>query len=120
MVSIANAELSLTIRGLDTTKPLQIKGKENLIIAIAGQSEAKAQEISVTCDKGRLELLTKPSKRASDKYLFTFAESEVGTISLNVGKEVVYRLTLFYIPETDTVIVFGLDKEALSPPTATT
>jgi hypothetical protein len=110
MVSIARADLTLTVNGLDTTsKPLEIKGKDNLVIAIAGQSDIRAQDISVTCDAAKLEPLTKP-----DKYLFTFLdESNVDTVRLNVGEAVVYRLTLFYIPESDTVIVFGVDKEAL-------
>jgi hypothetical protein len=121
MVSITNAELTLTINGLDATKPLEIKGKDNLVIAIPGQSDAKAQDISVTCNMGKLESLTKPSKPAKEpalgKYLFTFTnESEVSTISLNVGKEIAYQLILFHIPETNTVIAFGVDKEALAPP----
>ena len=64
MVSVANADLSLTVNGLDATKPLEIKGKENLIIAVAGQSDAKAQNISVTCDIGRLEPLSEPNTLA--------------------------------------------------------
>jgi len=112
MISVANAELILTINELEATKPLEIKGKEDLIIAIAGKSEAKTQDISVTCDMGKLEPLTKPGN-----YLFTFTdESMVCTVSLNVDREVVYGLILFYIPETDTLIVFGLDKESLAPP----
>jgi len=110
MVSIANAELILTINELDATKPLEIEGKEDLIIAIAGQSDAKTQDISVTCDTGKLEPLNEP-----DKYLFTFtAESDVSIISLNVGQEFVYYLVLFYIPEKDAVVVFGVDKETLA------
>ncbi len=110
MVSITNEELSLTIEGLDESNPPQIKGKDNLVITIAGQSDTEAQDISVTCDTGKLKQLKEP-----DKYLFTFtAESDVSTISLNVDKEIVYQLVLFYITETDTVIIFGLDKEALA------
>lgn len=110
IVSIADAELILTIDGLDATEPLEIKGKDNLIITIAGQSDTEAQDISVTCDTGKIEPL-----KETDKYLFTFtAESDVSTISLNVCKEIVYQLVLFYIPETDTVIEFGVGKEALA------
>ncbi len=90
MVSIANAELTLTVNGLDAIEPLEIEGRDNLVIAIAGQSEAKAQDMSVTCDNGKLDALTKPNKPArkptSGRYLFTFAD------------------------------VFGIDKEALAPP----
>jgi hypothetical protein len=112
MVSIARADLTLTVNGLDaTSKPLEIKGKDNLVIAIVGKSEAEAQNISVICNNGKLEPLTKP-----DKYLFTFLdESKVGTVNLNVAKEVVYQLVLFYIPETNTTIAFGLDSDALAP-----
>jgi hypothetical protein len=110
VASIANAELTLTINGFDAAKLPEIKGRDNLVITIAGQSDIEAQDISITCDTGKLEPLKEPGK-----YLFTFtAESDVSTISLNVCKEIVYKLVLFYIPETDTVIVFGLDKEALA------
>jgi hypothetical protein len=116
-VSAARADLSLTTNGLDATnKPLEITGKDNLVIAITGQNDIKAQDISVTCDAGKLEPLKKPGKQTSDKYLFNFSnESEVSIISLKVGKEIVYKLILFYIPETDTAIVFGVDKESLAP-----
>ena len=120
-ISVANADLSLTVNGLDATKPLKIKGKENLIIAVAGQSDAKAQNISVTCDIGRLEPLSEPNtlaeKPTSGKYLFNFTdETGLGIVSLNVDKELVYQLVLLHIPETDKTIVFGLDSDALTAP----
>lgn len=118
--SIANAHLSLTINGLDVAEPLEIKGKEDLIIAVVGKSETKAQDISVTVDRGKIEPLTEPNapaEKASGEYLFTFTkEADVSTISLSVDNEIVYELVLFYDPEADTVIVFGLDKQALAPP----
>jgi len=120
MVSVANADLSLTVNGLDATKPLEIKGKENLIIAVAGQSDAKAQNISVTCDIGRLEPLSEPNtlaeKPTSGKYLFNFTdETGLGIVSLKIHGDLVYQLVLFYIPEKNTTIAFGFDSDALAP-----
>ncbi len=110
--SVSNADLILTLNGLDAAKELvEIKGKNNLVIAIAGQSDANAQDVSIACDNGKLEPLTEPGK-----YLFTVTDkSDVCTVSLNVGKEVFYRLVLFYIPESNSVIVFCVDREALAP-----
>ncbi len=48
IVSVANADLSLTINGLDaTTGPLEINSKEDLIIAVAGETQADANRCSV-------------------------------------------------------------------------
>lgn len=119
MISVANADLILTINGLDVAEPLEIKGKEDLIIAVAGKSEAKAQDISVTADSGKLEPLTEPNapaEKASYEYLFTFTkEADVSTISLSVDNEIDYQLILFKIPDANTVI-FGIDSDAIEIP----
>jgi len=94
MISVANADLSLTVNGLDATKPLEIKGKENLVIAVAGESDAKAQDISVTCNMGKLEPLSGPNtlaeKPTSGKYLFNFTdEIGLGVVSLKIDGDLV-------------------------------
>ncbi len=112
--TIAGADPILTVNGLDTTNLLEIRGKESLVIAIAGQSDAKTQDIYITCNAGKIRPLTKSNEQVRPGYLFGFTDkSKAGTVNLNAGKDVVYRLVLFCIPPTDTVIVFGLDKEAL-------
>jgi len=121
IASIANAGLSLTVNGLDATKPLEIEDKEDLIIAVAGESDVKAQDISVTCYIGKLEPLSEPNtlakKPTSGKYLFHFTDKTgLGIVSLKTHGDLVYQLVLFYIPETNTTIAFGLDSDALAPP----
>ena len=89
IASTANADLSLTVNGLDATKPLEIESKEDLIIAIAGESDANAQDILVTCNMGKLGLLPEPNtlaeKPTSGKYLFNFIdELGVGIVGLKI------------------------------------
>lgn len=114
MASVANAELTLRVNGLDVSKPLEITGKENIIIAIAGASNIEAENILVTAGIGKLEPLTKantPAKRAtSDQYLFNFTdESGLGVINLNIEGELVYQIVLFCVQEENETIVFGID-----------
>ncbi len=121
MASIANAELTLTVNGLDVATTLEITGKEDLIIAVAGQSDAKAQDILVIADSGKLELLTEPNVPADEptsvKYLFSFTD-EMGavTVSLTAGNELTYQLILFSVPEANKTVIFSIDKQALAPP----
>ncbi len=119
VVSDANAELILTVNGLDVTELPEVNGTKDLIIAIAGENEAEAQDISVTADSGNLEILTEPNTSAEEpasvKYLFNFTD-EVGTdtVKLTVGGELIYQLVLFSVPEENKTIVFGIDAEALA------
>ena len=119
IVSVANADLSLTINGLDaTTCPLEINAKDDLIIASAGKTQADANRCSVTASGGVL-------KAHSGGYLFTF-EDELGIIDLITNNDMIingisigagdkiYELVLFHIPEKDTVIAFGINLEALN------
>ena len=123
MASTANADLILTLNGVDAAKePLEIKGKNNLVITVAGQTQVNANDYSVTASGGGLEICT-------GDYLFTF-EGELGVVSLIASEDMVvdgisvvaggtiYELVLFYIPETDEVIVFGINLESLiyTPP----
>ena len=50
MVSIANADLVLTVNGLDMSKPVEIETKANIIIAVTGQTGKQKQSYSVTCE----------------------------------------------------------------------
>lgn len=122
MVSVANADLILTLNGLDAAKePIEIKVKTNLVIVVAGKTQVSANDCAIAAYGGTLEVHT-------GGYLFTFEnELSVGAVSLITNKNMIidgisvlaggtiYELILFYIPETDTVIVFGFDLEALAP-----
>jgi len=119
MASVSNAELAFTVNGLDVTNPLEINGEEDLIIAVVEKNEAKAQDISVTTDGGKLEQLTEPNTLAEEptsvKYLFNFTdEISAVTVSLAADNELIYQLVLFPVPEEDRTIVFGIDAEALA------
>lgn len=78
VVSNANAELILTVNGLDVAELPEVNGTEDLIIAVAGENEAEAQGISVTAGSGNLEMLTEPDMSADEptsvKYLFNFTD----------------------------------------------
>ncbi len=121
IASISNAELTLTINGVDAVEPQVIGSRKDLIIAVAGINEAETQDISVTADGGKLELLTKTElledKPTSVKYLFNFIdESDLGIISLNVNGKLVYQLILFSVPEENKTIAFGIDADAIEIP----
>jgi len=120
VVSVANADLILTLNGVDAAKePLEIKGKDNLVIAVASQAQVDANDYSITSSGGTL-------KAHTGGYLFTFEdELSVGSVSLIANNDMVidsisvvaggtiYKFVLFYNPETDIVIAFGINLESL-------
>jgi len=119
MVSIANADLVLTVNGLDMSKPVEIETKANIIIAVTGQTGKQKQSYSVTCEMGgKLEPLPEPDtlaeKPREGEYLFTFEDEELGLaiVNLTVGDILDYQLILFKIPDANTVI-FGIDSDAV-------
>jgi len=121
IAAISNAELTLTINGVDVVEPQVIGSSKDLIIAVAGKSEAETQDISVTADGGKLELLTKPKsleeKPTTPKYLFNFTDKKGSdTIRLTVGSELIYQLVLLSVPEENKTIVFGIDSNAIEIP----
>jgi len=89
IVSVANAELTLMLNGVDAAKErLEIKGKDNLVIAVAGQTQVDANDYFVTVSDGILEAKT-------DGYLFTFeGESSSGVMNVLVkaGQQAVLLL----------------------------
>jgi hypothetical protein len=97
MASVANAELTLTVKELDTSTPVEVNGKDNLVIAVAGPNKDESDETLVTAVIGKLEPLIEantPAKRAiSRQYLFNFTdESGLGIVNLNVDGELVYQI----------------------------
>jgi hypothetical protein len=60
MVSVANANLTLTVNRLDTSKII-IAGGDDIVIGVAGQTDVQEQNYSVTCEMGgKLEPLPEP------------------------------------------------------------
>ncbi len=118
MVSIANADLVLTVNGLDTTKPIEVEPNDNIIIAVAGQTDEQRESYSVTCEMGgKLEPFSEPNTLAEeptlDRYLFTFEDEELGLaiVNLTVGDVLDHQLILFKIPDANTII-FSIDSDA--------
>ncbi|MDD5134037.1 MAG: right-handed parallel beta-helix repeat-containing protein, partial [Phycisphaerae bacterium] len=118
LVSPTNAEVVLTINGIDAAKePAEIEGKEKLLIAIDGKTE-KDVDYSVTSEMGcKIELITEQislAEKPQDYYLFKFEEKiGMGTVNLYADDKHIYQLVLFYNPETDKVITFGIGYDAL-------
>ena len=122
MASVANAGLVLTVNGLDTLMPIEISSDDDIIIAVAGQTDEQKESYSVTCEMGGKltplpEANTLAEKPKEGDYLFTFEEGESGlaTINLNVGDILDYQLVLFQVPGANTII-FGIDSDAIEIP----
>jgi len=132
ITSIANADLVLTLNGVDAVREaLEVEGKDNLVISIAGDTKIDANACSVTAVGGVLKPITEPTTVSSEtqggSYLFTF-EDELSSaiISLIANEDMIidgisvvaggtiYKLVLFSLLETDIVIAFGINFEALN------
>ncbi len=119
MASVANASLVLTLNGLDTRMPIEVKADDDIIIAVAGQTDEQEQRYSVTSKMGgKLEPLPEPNSRVKkpmDCYLFKFEEEgrSLGVVDLHAEDDHIYELVLFYNPETDVTIVLGIGYDAL-------
>ncbi|MHC4573609.1 MAG: hypothetical protein ACYS76_05685 [Planctomycetota bacterium] len=65
MASVANADLTLTVNGLDTSMPVEIKPDDDIIIAVAGQTDEQKESYSVACEiGGKLTPLPEPNSLA--------------------------------------------------------
>lgn len=122
MASVANAGLVLTVNGLDTSMPIEVKADDDIIIAVAGQTDEQKKSYSVICEMGgKLEPLpesnTLAEKPKEGDYLFTFEDEKLGLamINLTVGDILDYQLILFKIPDANTII-FGIDSDAIEIP----
>jgi len=119
VASIANADLTLTVNGLDTSNPIEIKSQD-IVIGVAGKPEQLKQVYSITCEAGgKLETLAKPKHTGKKgEYLFTFDKDRPGlaVINLTVDDVLGYQLALFAITEFDTVIIFGIDSDEIEIP----
>jgi len=129
LVSLANGAPVLRVNELDATIPLEVDGKGQLVITVAGA--VNEQSYSVICEgRGKLEQLTKPDELGDSTipaYRFVFDDNmELGEISLVADQEAiidgiavsagsrVYKLALFYCEERDVTTAIGMDFEALS------
>ena len=122
MASVANASLVLTVNGLDTSMPIEVKADDDIIIAVAGQTDEQKESYSVTCEiGGKLTPLPEPNtlaeKAKEGDYLFTFEDEELGLaiVNLTVGDVLDYQLILFSVPDSNTII-FGIDSDAIEIP----
>src|SRR4030043_1366601 len=120
--TVANADLALTVNGLDTSKPIEVTGNSNIIIGVAGQNKERKENYSVTCEMGgKLKLITEPNILAGmptlELYLFTFEDDELdwAMVNLTVGDLLDYQLILFNAPDANTII-FGIDSDAIEIP----
>lgn len=117
VASIANAELCMTVNGLDTSMPVKIEPDDDIIIAVAGQIDEQEESYLVTCEiGGKLiplsELNSLSEKPKEGDYLFTFENEEscLAMVNLTVGDVLDYQLILFKMPNGNTVI-FGIDSD---------
>lgn len=120
--SVINANLILTVNGLDASKPIEIEQGKEIIIAIAGQTNEQKESYSVTCEMGgKLTSLSERNslveKSKESDYLLTFESKELGlvTVNLTIGDVLDYQLILFNIPDANT-IVFGIDSDEIEIP----
>ncbi len=125
LTSAANADLVLTLNGLDTTEGYaHIEGKNNLVIAVAGDTEVDPNSYHIEAVGGVLQ--ANPNTVSPENYSFTFEdESMLGIVRLIVNNDMVidgtsvkegdmiYDLFLVYISETDTVISCGVNLETI-------
>jgi hypothetical protein len=122
MVAHASADLTLTVNGLDTLMPVEIKPNDDIIIAIAGQTDEQKEDFLITCDVGsKLTPLPEPNSPTDESkegdYLFTF-EDEVPAlpiVNLTVAGKLDYQLIFFILPDVN-IIVFGIDSDAIGVP----
>lgn len=86
VVSNANAELILTVNGLDTSMPIEVKANDDIIIGVAGQIGEQKEIYSVTCEMGgKLTPLSEPN---------SLAEKPKEGESANSKEKRIYRKTV--------------------------
>jgi hypothetical protein len=74
LTSAANADLVLTLNGLDTTGvPAEITGKDNLVIAVAGSTNIEPNAYSIEAGGGTINAIADPNMvNQQAEYSFTF------------------------------------------------
>jgi hypothetical protein len=122
IISVADAGQTLTVNGLDTSMPVQVKPDAGIIIEVAGQTAEQKETCSVTCEVGgKLTPLSEPSSTVEmsqqGDYLFTFEddESSLAVVDLTVDNILDYQLLIFKVSDANAVI-FGVDSDAIEAP----
>jgi hypothetical protein len=124
-VSVARADLILTLNGTDTSDfPLIIWNVGDLLVAVAGSTQIEPNDVSVSAIGGVLE----PVPDANHQYYFEFnSESSEATVSLVTNLDMVidgnsvaagttiYELYLFYNRQQNILAACGLGLEDLLP-----
>lgn len=120
--AIASAGMTLTVNGVDASMPIEVTPGDDIIIAVAGQTNEPTESYSVTCEMGgELTPLPEPNTLAAEPeqvdYLFTFVDAESGlaVVDLTVGEVLDYQLALFIIPDAN-IVIFGIDSDAIEIP----
>src|SRR4030042_2017085 len=130
LASVAYSDLVITINGVDAAKePFEKRGKDNLVIAVAGSTIASPDDYHIKLDGGVIDAIAGDdanSTGAKKEYSFAFAdELELCIASLIINKDIVidgisvkegdiiYELVIFRISETDTIHAHGEDLATL-------
>ncbi len=119
VVPVAEADLTLMVNDLNVSEWIEVRPDDDIIIAVAGQTNEQKESYSVTCEVGgKLTPLPEPNtlaeKPENNKYLFTFDDKQLvlAIINLIVDEILDYQLNLFKVPEANTVI-FGIDSDSI-------
>lgn len=122
VVSVAKADLTLTVNDLDASERIEVRPDDDIIIAVAGQTDEQKENYLITCEVGgKLTPLPGPNtlseEQKENKYLFTFEDEELSLaiINLTVVDILNYQLIFFKVPDANTVI-FGIDSDSIETP----
>jgi hypothetical protein len=122
LAATIQADVILTLNGLEAGNEfVEVNGKDELVIAVGGNTEVKAGAWRVEASGGVLE-----ERTGGDGYNFSFEDElmpgvvrivanevmNIDGVSVKAG-ETIYELYLIYTPETDIVTGIGLNLEML-------
>jgi len=117
LISVADADLTLTVNGFDASNSVEIEPNVAIVISVSGANDAN-ESYSVTCEEGcALEVYQEPNAADQSSYVFTFEDEALALpiVNLTVAGKLDYQLAFFIIPDTNT-IVFGIDSDMYEAP----
>jgi hypothetical protein len=95
LTSATNAEVILTLNGFDATMEYaEVQGKNELIIAVSGSTEAEPNAYSITASGGAMEVIAGADNNnpqaQTEQYSFTFEdELTLGIVSVIANTELI-------------------------------
>ncbi|MHC4476158.1 MAG: dockerin type I domain-containing protein [Planctomycetota bacterium] len=117
MGSAANGDLTLTVNGLDTAKVIFLEEADDIIIGVAGETDAEAQSYSVTCEMGGSlepvgEANTSGEEQQEGDYVLTLEDGgpDLAIVNLTAGNILDYQVVIFKMAD----MTAGLDANAIS------